>query len=108
MQWEILTPHQGFERCLRIRLCVAAHRILRWPVSDSARVGSPDVSESARRRIGFGADSGPGRWITGTERARPAVLDSALAAIAAGPRIELCVMSREGPARAASEGPERS
>lgn len=91
MQSEI--PHfgHGVDVVLRIRLCVGAHRTLRGRVSDSAPDRRRGVSESARPRIGFGGDSGPRRWITGTERGRVGVSDSAWDRAADGPRIELCV-----------------
>lgn len=98
MQSEIPHSGQGVDVVSRIRLCVGAHRTLRGRVSDSAPDRRRGVSESARQRIGFGGDSGPRRWITGTERGRAGVSDSAWDRAADGPRIELCVArGRRGP-----------
>ena len=50
----------------RIQLCASAHRTLRGPASDSARIRRADASDSARGRTGFGVDRGARRWIVGT------------------------------------------
>lgn len=60
LSWPWLRTHS------RIQLCASAHRTLRGPASDSARIRRADASDSARGRTGFGVDRGARRWIVGT------------------------------------------
>lgn len=81
---------QWFDRVFRIPFCAMVHPTLRGGVSESAWGRRVGVSESARSRIGLGADSGLTRWITGTERADPGVSDSARVEPGAVARMQLC------------------